>query len=108
MNVKIGHYAFLAGVALAVLAGVVPSFWSLKVTYVLMGLGVLVGLLNITSKETMGFLVGAVTLVITTGSASMLLKQSLMASMAMGNILAFVAPAGFVVALKTIWQMEVD
>lgn len=108
MSGKLGHYAFLAGVILAVLAGVVPGLWSVKVIWVLMALGVLVGLLNITAKETLEFLVAISTLVITSGGASVLLKQSLMASIVVGNILAFAAPAGFIVAVKTIWQLEAD
>ena len=73
---KIGEYAFLAGIAIAVLAGLVSGVtptaiaaYAAPISMLLVVLGIVVGLLNISEKETTAFLVAAIALV-TAGTAS--------------------------------------
>ena len=109
---EIGTWAFILGVVVAVLAGAAVSFTTVNGTVIayvvgaLVVLGLIVGFLNITDKETNKFLIAAVSLVIVSGLGSSLLSQVQIIGAALGNILGniltFVVPAVVVVALKSI------
>jgi len=101
---KIGHWAFLLGIGLAVITGLVPQWQTSMMVLALTILGLLVGFLNITAKETTEFLVAAAVLMIA-GSAGALPSLGLAVTSVLTNLVAFVAPAGIVVALKALWQL---
>ena len=105
MKMNVGEYAFLAGVAIAILAGL-ATFTGGWVAVVLALLGLIVGLLNISAKETIPFLLASVALLLV-GSAGLenlpLVGGIIKAIMA--NIVAFVAPAAVVIALKTVFDL---
>ena len=105
---KTGHYAFLAGVLLAIIVGLFPDLskqYSSIVVMVLVLLGLIVGFLNITAKETTEFLVASIALM--GGGAAL---ESITVIPVVGDVLysillhvaVFVAPAALVVALKAI------
>jgi len=100
---RAGHWAFLIGIALAMLAGLVPQMQTQAITWALVLLGLVVGLLNITAKETKEFLIACVALVIVADAAAPLLGPVMAAIL--GNIVTFVFPAAFVVAFKSIWTL---
>ncbi|MBI4145827.1 hypothetical protein HY489_00650 [Candidatus Woesearchaeota archaeon] len=102
---KIGHWAFLIGVVLALIAGLVPQLQTPKISWVLVLLGLLVGLLNVTAKETQEFLVATIAFVIAADAAGDLIQLGVVAAVMVGNIVTFVFPASLVVAFKTIWQL---
>ena len=110
---KIGEWAFIVGALLAILLGFVPGQYMGTATLVLVVLGLIVGLLNVTAKETNSFLVAAIAL-IATGSAAGSLKIIPPAvlgdflSSAVMNLAAFVSPAAIVVALKAIMALAKD
>ena len=114
MASKIGEWAFIIGIIIAILVGFVNDSSLMGIlTLVLVVLGLLVGFLNITEKETTPFLVAAIAL-LATGSASDSLKLipsavlgSFLAN-AVNNIAAFVAPAAILVAVKAIWALAKD
>ena len=109
---KIGQWAFVGGVVIALLLGFVPQ-WQGQLILLLVVLGLIVGFLNVTEKETTPFLVAAIAL-LATGAA----KESLalIPPEALGNFLVsavsnvnvFVAPAAILVALKAIWALAKD
>ncbi len=101
---KIGHWAFLLGVALAFITGVVPQWQTATMILALTILGLVVGILNVTAKETTEFLVAVMTLLLA-GSAGALPSLGMVVTSVLTNIVAFVGPAGIVVALKAVWQM---
>jgi|YelNatPaOPRAMG01_1025707.scaffolds.fasta_scaffold02594_7 hypothetical protein len=105
MKMKVGEYAFLAGIALAILAGIamLTGDW---VTLVLVVLGLIVGLLNISAKETTPFLLSSITLLLA-GSAGLekLPWVGGFVGPIMANIVAFVAPAAVIIALKTVFDL---
>ena len=113
MGSKLGEWAFVIGVVLAILFGFIPSDWEGMATLVLVVLGLVVGLLNITEKESTPFLVAAAALMIT-GSSGDTLK--LIPPAALGAFLqsavtkvgVFVVPAAIVVALKSIQSLAKD
>ena len=110
---KIGEWAFIIGAFLAILLGFVPAQYMGIATLVLVVLGLIVGLLNVTAKETTSFLVASIALIATGGAAASLkvippaMLGDFLASAVM-NLGAFVAPAAIVVALKAIMALAKD
>lgn len=102
---NVGHWAFLIGVLLATIAGFVPQLQTPKVTLILALLGLLVGLLNITAKETQAFLVASVALVIAADAAADIISLGVLLSVILGNIVTFVFPATLLVAFTSIWKL---
>lgn len=110
----IGSWAFLLGVIVAIIAGALlltdkssPSLTT--VTSFLVLLGTIVGLLNITRKETNSFLLASVVLVLVSGFGitvySDVLKVGPYLQAMLVAILEFVVPATIVVALKAIFSL---
>lgn len=112
MDKRIGNYSFIIGVIVAIVLGVfslgtaTPWLASLLVI-----LGLIVGFLNVTGKETKEFLlVGAVLIIATSmgGASASLGGVQYIGQYLSGiftQVLAFVVPATVVVALKDIWSL---
>lgn len=113
MEKKIGHYSFIIGVILAVVLGLVslggatPYLASLLVV-----LGLIVGFLNVTGKETKEFLIVSTVLIIAAGmggAGTTLARVEMVGGYLQGiftQVLAFVVPATVVVALKDICALS--
>jgi hypothetical protein len=108
---KIGGLAFLIGVAIAVIAGFASAPITEAtaeaagyVTLAVVVLGLIVGLINIGSNQTGGFLMAAIAVVlIGTANLSVIpVIGDFLHNMVL-NVVAFVAPAGLVVGLKAIY-----
>ena len=108
---KIGAYAFIAGVIIAVIAGFV-SLDATLVAEALVVLGIVVGLLNVTGKETNAFLMSTVALVIVSYFAgtgfSIVPVIGAQLQAILFNIMTFVAPAAIIVALRQIYGIAKD
>ncbi|MBD3362077.1 hypothetical protein GF358_04800 [Candidatus Woesearchaeota archaeon] len=104
MDAKIGSWAFILGVLISIVAGLIPAWQTPTLIWVLVILGLVVGFLNITAKETTEFLVAALALMII-GSAGAIPALGVIILSILANIVAFVAPAALVVALKSIWTL---
>ncbi len=105
-----GKWAFIIGIVLAILAGLVPQLQgSYIVTWLLVVLGLIVGFLNVTDKETQPYLLSAIALMVV-GSAGITVFGSLgsIVQSVLGNIVAFVAPGALLVSLKTVWAISKD
>ena len=105
---EMGGYAFIAGVAIAILSAFVTGYGTI-VSAILVVLGLVVGLLNIKDKEVNNFLLATIAVQAAgVGSLSALTGVAAIAGIGvyvtaiLQNILAFVAPAAFVVGLKVI------
>lgn len=114
MDKKLGSYAFLVVLALAVIAGLVTGLMqpsdpetlvaTTTITWILVILGLIVGLLNITKKESESFLVASIALLLFSAALpAVLLVQPLRA--VLSNISAFVGPAALLVSLKVIYKL---
>ncbi len=109
MHHRIGHYAFIGGVLIAVIAGFLQTqekFFALSILL----LGVVVGFLNISTKEVSHFLVAAVALLVagTADFGALNIVFSPLGSVLnaiFANIKIFVAPAALVVSLKSIFLL---
>lgn len=103
---QLGGYAFILGVIIAIIASFI-ALDAFMVALVLIVLGLIVGLLNITEKETTGFLVAAIALGM--GSAALAPLSAItgfgFVLKIFSHIALFVAPAAFIVALLAIWKM---
>lgn len=106
MDKKMGHYAFLVAILLAILAGLVPSLQVDWVTWVLIVLGLIVGFLNITAKETTEFLVATIALMLVgTAGLGVIPTAGSIIKVILLNIQAIVVPAALIVALKAIYAL---
>jgi len=106
MHHKVGHYAFVGGVLIAVIAGLLQTT-SVFFAFSILLLGIVVGFLNISAKEVTPFLVAAIALILA-GSADFQVLNiifdplgTVMTSL-FAYIKLFVAPAALVVSLKSI------
>lgn len=105
---EIGSYAFIAGILIAVIASFVTLDAAL-VTGALVVVGIIVGLINVTEKETKEFLMAAVSIVVVsylagTGFTAVPTIGIYLQKITMG-IMTIVTPAVIIVALKQIYAM---
>ena len=115
MEKQIGNYSFIIGVIIAVVLGLpAPALGSATVWLwsVLVVLGLVVGLLNVSGKETKEFLWVTVGLVVVAfaGSAQIDKWQNVQLigaylSGIFNSLLAFVIPASVIAALKDVWML---
>lgn len=103
---KVGHYAFIAGIIVAIIVAMIPQLRGDPATWVLVILGVIVGLLNVTAEEVTEFLVAALVLLVSFGLTSLTLA-SLHTTLGVmwGNAITFIAPASIIVAIKAIYVL---
>lgn len=109
---RVGEYAFIVGVIIAVLGGIIFPGKGVMIL-VLVVLGIIVGIINITEKETVPYLIAAVAL-IAAGTASFKVLDALTGIIALGTrfegildyVSNFVVPGAVIVALKTVWNLS--
>jgi ATP synthase protein I len=99
---KIGKWAFLGGLAIAVIAGL--GFEQTWFGWILALLGLVVGFLNITGEETQGFLLAAIGLMLSATAIRGLPFVGDVLTRIVSNLVVFLAPAVLVVALKALFQ----
>ena len=109
MMSKVGFFAFILGFILAIVAGIIKAANGHEYTAILIILivmGVLIGLLNITAKETMLFLLATIGLIVAGsvfGPLTLLSLGKYLDSI-LGYVAALMAPAAVVVAFKALWN----
>jgi hypothetical protein len=110
----IGRWAFIAGVIIAILAGIAAAVGGAMggwVPLVMVILGVIVGLTTITEKETTPFLVAAIALLVANGGRAFLVVDTVLPGVGTGidtiliTLAAFVAPAAIIMAVKAIYNI---
>ena len=102
----IGKYAFIAGLIIAFLAGLlIQASW---LYWVLAVLGLIVGFMNVTELESRGFLLAAIGLIISSTSIRVIPVVGDVATFIVDNLVAFIAPAVLVVALKVLFETAKD
>lgn len=115
MGSKLGEWAFIIGVGIAVVIGLFASNLSGNtqgwLVLLLVVLGLVVGLLNVSEREATPFLVAAAALLLTGTTGSTLSIIPTVGSYLAGVVEAiavFVTPAAIVVALKAIQSLAKD
>ncbi len=114
---RLAHYAFFVGISLALIVGIFHRVFDSMLgpeasrvyvtTFVL--LGTLVGLFNLTAKETTPFLTAAVALMLA-GIVNLNLVYGIgdILRPSLSNIVVFVVPAAIIVGMKAIWKLASD
>ena len=98
---KVGRWAFIVGLVLCVLAAFLSFSWF---SFVLVILGLIVGFLNVTSKEAQGFLIAAIALTISASAVQSLPLVGELVTNIMAGVVVFVSPAILVVAVKALLE----
>lgn len=94
----IGRWAFLLGLIISFIAGFGGEIPALMT--VLFALGLIVGFLNISERESTHFLVAVIALLVIGLAGLQFGKFTLIIAAILQNIIAFVAAAGLIVAVK--------
>ena len=107
---KIGRWAFIIGIIIAILLGFASFAYS---ALILVILGLIVGLINISDKETDSYLIAVIAL-LTIGVACLQVftilgsTVNLWVQAVLTNFLAFVGASGLIVAIKSVLSMSRD
>lgn len=101
---RLGGWAFLIGVVLAIVFGALGSVTGSIIT-ILVILGIVVGLINITEKEVSPFLMAGAVLVIVAALGKDVLSEVTIVGNILYAIIALFVPATIVVALKSVLGM---
>ena len=100
-----GQMSFLFGILLAIVAGVfVPN--NMTITWILVIFGLIVGILNITTKEMVPFLIASIALIMSAGIFGALPYIGGVLKAMLDYIVEFVAPAAAFIALVVIFNLE--
>jgi len=112
MENKYGNWAFIVGVVLAIILGLFGEMEGVKayattITYIVIVLGLIVGFINISHKEATNFLISAIALLaVGTAGLEILPMVGTYIGGVLTKIVAFVAPAAVIVALKAVYDFE--
>lgn len=99
----IGKWAFLVGVILAVVFGIIGmNYW---VAIALLVIGLIVGLLNVSGRESTPFLMSGVVLVIVAYFGQNALSTITVVSDILAALLAIFVPATVIVAIKNVFSI---
>jgi len=101
----IGSWAFLIGVILAVILGLLSSTLSTTFIYILVALGLIVGLLNITSEESSPFLISGAVLIIASFFGQSVLARVPEINGVLQALLALFVPSTLIVAIKNVFNL---
>jgi len=110
MEQKIGSWAFILGVVIAIIVGFLGSgvFGPIAdwIPLIMVILGVLIGLLNISDKEITNFLVAVIAL-LAASAVDWALIPTVGAPLGkiFWNIASLMAPAAIIVGIKAVWNM---
>ena len=108
---KIGSWSFIVGLIIALILGLIPSLTGGPWISLLVILGIIVGLLNVTGKEVHGFLVASIAVMLASGSSNIMGAVPLVGSFLeriLNNFVVFVAPAAIIVAIKELLTLARD
>ena len=99
-----GSWVFLIGVVLAVILGAIGQLTPLM-TAILVVIGLVVGILNVTEKETKPFLMAGTVLVIMAFFGKEVMSAIPILGYMLDAIMAMVVPATVLVALKSVFEL---
>jgi hypothetical protein len=100
----IGSWAFLIGVILAVIFGFLGTVQGNILTSLVV-IGLIVGLLNVSEKETHAFLMSGVVLIIASALAGNSLSSIVWADNILTALLAIFVPSTIIVAIKNVFNI---
>lgn len=95
---KVGSWAFIIGVVIAVILGAMKG----TAVGLLLILGTIVGLLNVTNKEVIPFLIASIALIV---AGLVQVGLPIWLTGILSNVVVFVVPAAIIGSLKTIYVL---
>jgi len=100
---KAGSWAFVIGLIVAVIMGFAGT--GTTTLWVLAVLGLIVGLINVTHKESQLYLIATIAFLVSASSLTLI-----MASLKpfLENVMVFVAPGAAIVALRALYNIAKD
>jgi len=107
---RVAHYTFFIGLLVAIVTGLFRNMLEPQVLVTtLVVLGFVVGLFNLTAKETLPFLIASISLMLA-GIVNLGLVPGvgLYLRSILSNIVVFVVPGAIILGMKTIWKMASD
>lgn len=103
---KVGKWAFVAGLAISLIAALV---WELAAfVWVLVVLGIIVGLLNVRQDETQRFLLAAIALTVVASGLDEIPYFGHQLIKIFHFFVVFIGPAAVVVAIRSLFQTATD
>ena len=107
----IGKWALLIGLLIAILAAFATTIISqANILLILFILGLIIGFLNISKKETTSFLIAVIALLAVSGSLSVLATIHIATTdkliAILSNFIALISAATLVVSIKTVLQVS--
>ncbi len=107
---RVAHYAFFVGLLIAIVAGFFRNVVAPEVLVTtLVILGFLVGLFNLTAKETTPFLVASIALMLAgIVNLGLIPGVGIYLRSILSNIVVFVVPGAIIVGMKAIWKLASD
>ncbi len=104
----LGSWSFLIGVILALIFGLLSQYWNgllPGVTYVLVVLGIIIGLLNIVDEEVTPFLMSGAILVIVSSLGQSIVLAVPVFYWTLQSLTTLFVPATIIVALKHVFTL---
>ena len=107
---RVAHYTFFVGLLVAIVTGLFRNLLEPQVLVTtLVILGLVVGLFNLTAKETTPFLVACVALMLAgIVNLGLIPGVGLYLRSILSNIVVFVVPGAIIVGMKAIWKLASD
>lgn len=117
---EIGKWSFIIGAILAIVLGVLEGAGiGLGVTgpwliLLLLIIGLVIGIVNITAKEVHNFLVAAIAVLVSAGVANLTVANTLFSPLGTiiaavaNNLILVIAPAALIVALRTVYGFAAE
>ena len=112
MKAMIGSWAFIIGVLLAVIVGAVNGVTDKPVDptvgVILVIIGLVVGIINVTDKEVTPFLMAGVVIIIAANFGQSQLDQVKIVTSILKSVMYMIVPATVIVALKSVFAIAKD
>ena len=109
-NVKglVGFWSFIVGLVIALIFGILWAAMGLQMDWVIIVriiLGIIIGFLNITAKETPLLLMATIALIVVGNVFSPLPGIGKFIGTVLNYVAVLVAPAAIIAAIKALWQV---
>lgn len=103
----IGQWAFLIGVVVAIIVGLSGLAANGTIAVILMVIGIIVGLLNVSDKEAMPFLLSGAVLIIASGMGKSAITSISIIDLPgiLTALMAIFVPATIIVAVKNVFSI---
>lgn len=103
----IGHWAFLIGVVLAIILGLLGSV-DQTLTYLLVIMGMIIGLANVADKKATAFMTAATVLIISSSLGQDVVGRVPIFDNMLSALLVVFVPATILVAIKHVFSLARD